>query len=183
MSMQRFLSSQASSPIRQIASGMFARPCDVFINHRGVDTTRTVAGLLYHRLSQLNLHPFLYSKSMQPNNSLFESIGSAIQQCKVGVVVFSPRYCDSYFCLHELALLVEMKKKLIPIFCDIRPSELHVMSNDKFTPKELLRFRQALQEARYTVGIVFNSQDGNWSDLVTSVSDIILKNLKEEEGR
>ncbi|XP_058068866.1 probable 2' cyclic ADP-D-ribose synthase BdTIR [Magnolia sinica] len=165
-----------------MARGMLARPCDVFINHHGVDTERTVAGLLYHRLSQLNLNPFLHSKSMQPSNKPFESISSAIRKCKVGVVVFSPRYCNSYLCLQELALLVDMKKKLIPIFCDIKPSELHVMSYDKSTPKELLRFRNALTEARYTVGFVFDSQSGNWSDLVTSASDIIVKILSEEEG-
>ncbi|XP_058071279.1 probable 2' cyclic ADP-D-ribose synthase BdTIR [Magnolia sinica] len=175
MSMPRFLSHQISSPLR--------RACDVFINHRGVDTKKTVAGLLYHRLSQLNINAFLDSKSMQPGDRLYESIGSAIRKSKIGVVVFSPRYCDSYFCLHELALLVDQKKKLIPIFCDVKPSELQIMAYEKSTPKELVRFRKALEEARYTVGFVFDSQNGNWSDLVTNVSDIIVKSLNEQEGQ
>ncbi|XP_058071439.1 probable 2' cyclic ADP-D-ribose synthase BdTIR [Magnolia sinica] len=160
MSMQKFLSNQITSPLRQIARGRLARPCDVFINHRGVDTKKTVAGLLHHRLSHLNIHSFLDSKSMQPGDKLYESIGSAISKCKVGVVVFSPHYCDSYFCLHELALLVDMKKKLIPIFYDVKPSELQIMAYDKSTLKELVRFRKALEEARYTVGLVFDSQNG-----------------------
>ncbi|KAL0398623.1 UNVERIFIED_CONTAM: TIR-only protein [Sesamum radiatum] len=82
-------------------------PCDVFINHRGVDTKRNVAGLLYHHLRSLRLRPFLDSKSMKPGDKLFEKIDVAIRECKVGIAVFSPMYCDSYFCLHELSLMTE----------------------------------------------------------------------------
>ncbi|KAL5976181.1 hypothetical protein ACLOJK_020511 [Asimina triloba] len=184
MCLQRMLAAtqMASSPWRRISRAAVKRSCDVFINHRGADTKHTLGGLLHYRLHQLGANPFLDSKSMQPGDKLFETIGSAIRSCKVGVVVFSPRYCESYFCLLELALLVEMRKKIIPIFCDVKPSEIEFMKLDKSTLKEQLRFRRALQEARYTVGLVFDSQNGNWSDLVTSASDIVVKTLKEEEG-
>lgn len=159
--MQRFLANKFSAPLRQIKQGVLVgAPCDVFINHRGVDTKRNVAGLLYNFLIQHNLHPFLDTKSMKAGDKLFESIEMAITHCKVGVTIFSPRYCESYFCMLELARLVEAKKKLIPIFCDVKPSELQFKGHEKCTPKEIERFGRALEEAKYTVGLAFDSQNG-----------------------
>ncbi|KAA8523862.1 hypothetical protein F0562_010285 [Nyssa sinensis] len=157
------------------------RPCDVFINHRGVDTKRSVVSLLYDHLSRHNLRPFLDNKTMKPGDNLFEKINNAILGCKVGVTVFSPRYCESYFCLHELALIMETKKKVIPIFCDIKPSQLRIVDNGRVPPAELERFNWALEEAKYTVGLKFDSIEGNWSDVVTSAADIVIESLLELE--
>ncbi|XP_042477719.1 TIR-only protein-like [Macadamia integrifolia] len=159
-----------------------ARPCDVFINHRSIDTKRTVAGLLYDHLIRLNLHPFLDSKNMKPGDKLFQHIDSSIRECKIGVAVFSPTYCRSYFCLHELALLMECKKKIIPIFCDVKPSEL-LSLDDRICPaKDLQRFKSALEEAMYTVGLTFDSCNGDWSDFLRSATDIVVKSMIELEA-
>ncbi|KAJ6332919.1 hypothetical protein OIU77_008883 [Salix suchowensis] len=147
-----------------------AKPCDVFINHRGIDTKRTVATLLYDHFYRLNLHPFLDSKNMKPGDKLFDNINGAIRKCKVGVAVFSPRYCESYFCLHELALMMESRKKVIPIFCDIKPSQLRAVDNGECAMEDIRRFNWALEEAK------------NWSDVVTSASDNVIKTLIEMEG-
>ncbi|KAJ8761567.1 hypothetical protein K2173_004343 [Erythroxylum novogranatense] len=152
-------------------------PCDIFINHRGIDTKRTISGLLYDHLFRLGLRPFLDSKNLQPGDGLFDNINKAIHDCKVGVAVFSPRYCDSYFCLHELALIMETKKKVIPIFCDIKPSQLHVKDNGGYPKSELQRLIYALEEAKYTVGLTFNTDKGNWSEFLTTTTDAIMKNL------
>ncbi|KAK4714768.1 hypothetical protein R3W88_020675 [Solanum pinnatisectum] len=158
-------------------------PCDVFINHRGNDTKRTIASLLYDHLTRLRINSFLDNKNMKPGDKLFDKIDSAIDECKIGVAVFSPRYCDSYFCLHELALFVESKKKLIPIFCDVKPSELRVgkSNNIQLGPKEIERFNLALEEAKHTVGLDFDSNKGNWSDVVTKAADVVIESLIEIE--
>ncbi|KAG8658022.1 TIR-only protein [Manihot esculenta] len=158
------------------------KPCDVFINHRGIDTKRTVVTLLYDHLSRLNLRPFLDNKNMKPGDKLFENINRAIKQCKIGVTVFSPRYCESYFCLHELALIMESKKKVIPIFCDIKPSQLRIANKGVCSEEEIQKFNWALEEAKYTVGLTFNSLKGNWSEVITSASDIVIKSLIEMEN-
>lgn len=143
-------------------------PCDVFINHRGNDTKRTIVSLLYDHLTRLRINSFLDNKNMKPGDKLFDKIDSAIDECKIGVAVFSPRYCDSYFCLHELALFVESKKKLIPIFCDVKPSELRVSksNNIQLESKQIERFNFALEEAKHTVGLDFDSNKGYVSFLI-----------------
>ncbi|KAI4296672.1 hypothetical protein L6164_036613 [Bauhinia variegata] len=159
-----------------------ARPaCDVFINHRGIDTKRNVAGLLYDHLTRLRVRSFLDSMNMKPGDRLFDHIDRAILGCKVGVAVFSPRYCDSYFCLHELALLMESKRRVVPIFYDVKPSQLHVPDNGTCPPEELQRFSLALEEAKYTVGLTFDPVKGDWSELLRNASDAVILNLMEVE--
>ncbi|XP_021726625.1 vesicle-associated protein 1-4-like [Chenopodium quinoa] len=156
-------------------------PCDIFINHRGVDTKRTIAGLLYQHLSGLGYHPFLDSKSMKPGDNLFDKIDPTIKNCRVGVAVFSPRYCESYFCLHELALMMEYKKKVVPIFCDVKPSELRVKDNGTCSPKQLERFHRSVEEAKNIVGLTFDTSNGDWSEFLTNATETILGNLVEAE--
>lgn len=145
---------------RQLLRRQRAPPCDVFINHRGVDTKRNVAGLLYHHLRGLGLLPFLDSKSMKAGDRLFDKIDGAIRECKVGIAVFSPMYCDSYFCLHELSLMTQLRKRVVPVFCDVKPSELRVKDDASCPPEDLRRFRAALHEAKYTVGLTFDTLRG-----------------------
>ncbi|KAG5020502.1 hypothetical protein AAZX31_06G230100 [Glycine max] len=178
----RFLSHQMISEVNQVVrNGVILDPCDVFINHRSLDTKTTVAAPLYDHLRRHGFHPFLDNKTMKPGDKLFDKINRAILECKIGLAVMSPRYCDSYFCLHELALLMECKKKVIPIFVDIKPSQLRVINNKKWTLEDQRRFKLAIEEAKYTVGLTFNSLQGNFSGIVTSASDIIIESLIEFE--
>ncbi|KAL3508639.1 hypothetical protein ACH5RR_028040 [Cinchona calisaya] len=154
-------------------------PCDVFINHRSIDTKRTIASLLYDNLVRLRIRPFLDNKNMKPGDKLFEKIDSAIYGCKLGVAVFSPRYCESYFCLHELALIMETKKKVIPIFCDVKPSELRIVDDGSVPHEQIDRFKKALEEAKYTVGLAFDSTKGNWSEVLTDAANIVMESLTE----
>lgn len=140
---------------------------DVFINHRGVDTKHNVARLLYDRIEHLSggrVRSFLDNKSMRPGDRLGESIDEGIRQCKVAVAIFSKRYFDSEFCLHELASIVESRKVLIPIFYGIKPSELilpkAVEDSQTHAPRDIERFRLALQEAKYTVGLTYDPASG-----------------------
>ncbi|XP_059634912.1 probable 2' cyclic ADP-D-ribose synthase BdTIR [Cornus florida] len=158
-----------------------SQPCDVFINHRGIDTKSNVSGLLYDHFVRLKLRPFLDSKNMKPGDKLFQKIDMAIRDCKIGIAVFSPRYCESPFCLHELSVLMESNKRVIPVFCDVKPSELRVKVGENCPEKDLHKFRWALEEAKYTVGLTFDSSKGNWSDLLSSATDAVMKNLTEVE--
>ncbi|XP_042521268.1 TIR-only protein-like [Macadamia integrifolia] len=166
------------------SAGESPPPFDVFINHRGVDTKRNIAALLFERLDHLKRRPFLDYKSMTPGEEIEEVIETAIRDCKVGVAIFSPNYCSSDNCLHELALLMEYKKKVIPIFYDVKTSDLMLVDDGNFPAKQLHRFSVALELAKGTVGISFDSCKGDWSDMLKRVSDRvveILKDLEDEE--
>ena len=137
-------------------------PCDVFINHRGSDTKKNIAGLLYEHLSRLGIKPFMDSRNMKPGDKLFDEIDAAIRNCKVAVALLSPNYCESRHCLHELALLMESNKRVLPIFWDVKPSKLLVnnINERQFSDKELRRFKRALEQVKNTVGVTFDSFKG-----------------------
>ncbi|CAL5072102.1 unnamed protein product [Urochloa decumbens] len=173
-------------PLRPAPSRSF----DVFINHRGVDTKHNVARLLYDRLEHLSggsVRSFLDNKSMRPGDRLGESIDEGIRQCKVAVAIFSKRYFDSEFCLHELASIVESRKLLIPIFYGIKPSELilpqAVADSNAHTPRDIERFRLALQEAKYTVGITYDPDTGDLAELVYKAADAVMERIQEMTGQ
>jgi len=156
-----------------------APPCyDVFINHRWVDTRHTVAQhLLHDRLLQLSggqVRTFLHSMSLRPGDRLVEGINQGMSQCKVAVAIFSERYLDSEFCLHELAALVEARKVIVPIFYGVKPSALVLPQAVVHThaPRDVERFRVALREAKYTVGLAYDPATG----YVTSRPDLATPN-------
>ncbi|XP_041001687.1 TIR-only protein-like [Juglans microcarpa x Juglans regia] len=156
-------------------------PHDVFISHRGPDTRRHIAGLLHDHLLMRGHRPFIDYRNLKAGDKLSEKIDTAVRDCKVGVVVFSPRYCESSYCLHELALLMEYKKRVIPIFYNVKPSQLRVgddVSNGRcVSEKELERFSTALEEAKNIVGLSFDSSRGYWSEFLRSASDAIIEQL------
>jgi hypothetical protein len=133
------------------------RRYDVFINHRGLDTKRTVARLLYDRLLDGGLRSFLDNMSMRPGDHLEESIFGAVRECGVAVAIFSRHYCDSDYCLRELAALVEARKTIVPVFYDVQPDDLvlpqELVDSSDYAPSDVERFRFALREARRTAGV------------------------------
>ncbi|KAK3125397.1 hypothetical protein QOZ80_7BG0604340 [Eleusine coracana subsp. coracana] len=165
------------------------RRYDVFINHRGVDTKRNVARLLYDRIEHLSggrVRSFLDNMSMRPGDRLEERIDEAIRECGVAVAIFSKRYCDSEFCLHELAQLVEARKLIIPIFYDIKPSELilpeAVVDSKEHLPRDIERFRFALRQAKYTVGLTYDSATtGDLAELVSTAANAVMERIEELE--
>ncbi|KAL3820535.1 hypothetical protein ACJIZ3_006441 [Penstemon smallii] len=182
--MQRSTATKINTIYRQIFRPKpQPQPCDVFINHRGIDTKRNVSGLLYHHLRGIGLRPFLDSKNMKPGDRLFDKIDAAIHECKVGVAVFSPMYCDSYFCLHELSLMMESRKKVVPIFCDLKPSELRVKDDGSCPAHKLDKFRLAIEEAKHTVGLTFDTLRGDWPEFLANATDVVIKNLIEVEDQ
>ncbi|GAB4826914.1 hypothetical protein Ancab_033793 [Ancistrocladus abbreviatus] len=138
-------------------------PCEVFINHRGKDTKENFASLLEARLASLGISAFLDKKSLKPGQNLVEEIEKGIDDCKVALAVCSPRYCNSWSCLTELAFMVEREKKIVTIFWDVRPAKLKLgLWGYLFWKKEdRRRFKAALKVARNIVGIRFNSKKGS----------------------
>ncbi|KAL5196519.1 hypothetical protein ABZP36_000031 [Zizania latifolia] len=163
---------------------------DVFINHRGVDTKRTVARLLYDRLvvgggGGSGIRAFLDNMSMRPGDRLEDRISAAITDCAVAVAIFSPHYCDSEYCLRELAMLVESRKIIIPIFYDIKPSDLvlpqAVVESTAHHPRDIERFKFALREVKNTVGLTYDSATGDLAELVSSAANAVLERMEESE--
>ena len=164
-----------SPPSMSMAAAATGRAYNVFINHRGADTRHMVARQLHDRLLQLGggrVRPFLDVVSLRRGDRLVARIDEGISQCRVAVAIFSERYLDSAFCLHELASLVEARKVIVPIFYGVKPSGLvlppAVVESDALAPGDVERFRAALREARYTVGLTYDPATGYITSCLTA---------------
>ncbi|KAL0398622.1 UNVERIFIED_CONTAM: hypothetical protein Sradi_2205500 [Sesamum radiatum] len=51
-------------------------------------------------------------------------------------------------------------------------------------PKDLDKFQSALEEAKNTVGLTFDTLRGDWAEFLANATDVVIKNLieVEEEG-
>jgi len=168
-----------SPPSMSMAAAATGRAYNVFINHRGADTRHMVARQLHDRLLQLGggrVRPFLDVVSLRRGDRLVARIDEGISQCRVAVAIFSERYLDSAFCLHELASLVEARKVIVPIFYGVKPAGLvlppAVVESDALAPAlapgDVERFRAALREARYTVGLTYDPATGYITSCLTA---------------
>ncbi|KAK4759748.1 hypothetical protein SAY87_022879 [Trapa incisa] len=119
---------------------------------------------------------------MNPGDRLLESIEEGIRGCKVGVAVLSPRYCESTYCLHELARMMEMKKRVVPVFYDVKPSQLRVMITRRAcSSSDRRRYTTAIDKVRNIVGLTFDSSQQDWSELLREASIAVMKKLVEVE--
>ncbi|GAB4826913.1 hypothetical protein Ancab_033792 [Ancistrocladus abbreviatus] len=155
----------------------------IFISHKGKDTKNNFASLVEERFSDLGISAFLDRKSLKAGQNLVDKIENAIKECEVGLVVFSPRFCDSRSCLRELARMLELEKRIVPIFWDVKPENLKIgLWAFLFWKKEdRRRFKVALELDRKIVGLEFNSKEGNWPEFLQKATSATVEVLSEVE--
>ncbi|KAF7843004.1 TMV resistance protein N [Senna tora] len=120
--------------------------CEVLINLRGSETKRTIGHLLYDHLSGLKVKTLMGRKKMGAGEKMVEEMEKAVEECK-------------------LSLLVQANKRIVPIFYDVKPSQLQV--------------RDHYNDVVW--GCTANDLHRDWSELLRNASDAIIWNLLKEE--
>ncbi|GLJ15140.1 hypothetical protein SUGI_0247710 [Cryptomeria japonica] len=145
---------------------------DAFINHRGADVKESVGSLIFHNLQNKGFNVFFDKNSIQVGDSIPLSIEEAIQSACVHIVIFSPNYAESVWCLKELQLVLKTGAPIIPVFCGIRPSELRMKSEEgvyarafhkhsgMFESHLVEEWKKALSEVSYIKGYIFEGDQG-----------------------
>eukprot|EP00253_Pinus_taeda_P012754 PITA_12754 len=97
---------------------------DVFISHRGPDVKKGLASHIYRRLTLHGLRVFLDRQELQEGERMTPQIEGAIRTASVHVLIFTPGYANSHWCLNELLLVLESGSTILPVFFNVEPSEL-----------------------------------------------------------
>ncbi|KAJ9141467.1 hypothetical protein P3X46_032004 [Hevea brasiliensis] len=96
-----------------------------FLSFRGKDVRKTFADHLYVALTQAGIHTFRDDDEIERGENIEQELKKAIQQSKVAVIVFSPDYASSRWCLNELLKINEVRKAgvmhILPIFYHVDP--------------------------------------------------------------
>lgn len=100
------------------------RPYHVFLSHRGPDTKEKFAQPLYDRLVSDGLRVFLDKPELVGALKIETQIEVTIQFASVNIVIFSPRFPESSWCMDELFLMTKATGTILPVFYEVEPSHL-----------------------------------------------------------
>ncbi|KAH9289390.1 hypothetical protein KI387_033507 [Taxus chinensis] len=106
-------------------------PCDVFINHRGLDVKHTLATTIYHTLNRLGLRVFLDVEMLELGAFLPTTIQEAMRTSLLHIAIFSPNYAQSPWCLAELTYMLKTGATVIPVFYHVQPTDLRWVAQGK----------------------------------------------------
>lgn len=166
---------------------------DIFINHRGTDTKKNFASHLYHRFLLYGYQVFLDQKELEEGDYFDSQIKAAIKSASVHVALFSPRYAESHWCLEELLLMLETGAAIIPVFYNVKPSELRWTEGQKglyaqalhkheqkqrYDPATLQQWRNALSRVAGITGFELEAYNGDEGELLEKVVECVLKRVK-----
>ena len=100
----------------------------VFLSFRGRDTRKNFASPLYEALCAKKIHTFFDGDGLQKGGVISTGLRKAIGGSRCSVVILSPDYASSRWCLDELVLILQCKEEskqiVLPIFYHVDPSHV-----------------------------------------------------------
>ncbi|KAI3670891.1 hypothetical protein L1987_87535 [Smallanthus sonchifolius] len=137
---------------------------EVFLSFRGEDTRQAFTDHLYHALLRAGLHTFRDNDEIDRGQELKPEIEAAIIESRASIIVLSKNYANSSWCLNELWLILEQRKKcghfVLPIFYHVDPSDVRyqtgsfVIEESKGTVDDVRRWKEALTKVNLVRSVV-----------------------------
>jgi len=165
-----------------------AEQYQVFINHRGPDTKKNLASLIYHNLSSYGLQVFLDKEELRTGNTFCPAIRGAISSASVHIAIFSQNYAESQWCLDELCWMLK-SSSVIPVFYDVEPADLrridrgpYAQAFDKHRQRvstEVVEgWKEALRKAADISGLLFKTKDSDYGEFVEEIGKIVRERVR-----
>ncbi|KAH7403948.1 hypothetical protein KP509_15G002100 [Ceratopteris richardii] len=156
---------------------------NVFICHRGPDTKRNVVSVLQGMLHSKGI-PCFVDYRMDEGNDVNFAIRSAIDISLVHIVILSPTFTTSSWCLDEVLQIMNIQKtmstsnkpprKVILVFYDVDSSMVRDMPtlNERYREK-MKGWAEALEGLLNLKGFKYETKTAfEWEELDTIVSDV-----------
>ncbi|VVA41707.1 PREDICTED: TMV resistance, partial [Prunus dulcis] len=101
---------------------------DVFLSFRGEDTRKGFISHLHHELDYWQaIKTFKDNRDLERGTSISPELLCAIEESQLAIIVLSPNYASSTWCLDELTKVVECmeaRDTILPIFYGVDPSQV-----------------------------------------------------------
>ncbi|BFG40929.1 hypothetical protein CerSpe_272030 [Prunus speciosa] len=126
---------------------------DVFLSFRGVDTRNSFLSHLYHELQHSCIKTFMDDPELERGTTISSELFKAIQESRLAIVVLSPNYASSSWCLDELTKILQCMKSngtVLPVFYNVDPSNVRKQSGSfagAFAEHEK-RFREDIEKVK-----------------------------------
>ncbi|ONI22404.1 hypothetical protein PRUPE_2G127000 [Prunus persica] len=167
----------------QTSSSNASRYCryHVFLSFRGQDTRKTFTDHLYTALVSAGFHTFRDDDEVERGEGIKPELQKAIKHSRTSVIVFSKDYVSSQWCLDELVMILERKRRtsddhvVLPVFYDVDPSHVRKQTgslakafarHQKSQPLQKVKaWREALAEVADLAGMVLQNQANGSTDV------------------
>ena len=164
--------------------GGFRLRWDVFLSFRGTDTRDSFIGDLYDALQSRVVRVFRDDDGLERGDEIAPSLLEAIEDSAASIVVLSPNYASSHWCLEELAKICDCGRLVLPVFYYVDPSHVRHQNGPfeeafkahekRFEKDKILRWRGAMKKVGGIAGWVFKNGYYSVSELFSSFSLICL---------
>ncbi|KAM7515826.1 hypothetical protein LguiA_005409 [Lonicera macranthoides] len=165
---------------------------DVFLSFRGEDTRKTFVDHLYTALVGACFRTFRDNEGIDRGEKINSELERAILQSRCSIIVLSENYPSSRWCLDELVLILQHKRKnswhvVLPLFYNVDPSNFRNLKGrvgDAFAvherkgelPEKVEVWREALGEVVDLSGM--HLQNGHEAQFIQEVVEVIEEKLK-----
>lgn len=159
---------------------------DVFLSFRGEDTRIGFTDHLYDKLRWQTIKTFRDNEELQRGKTFAPELLTAIEQSRFAIVVLSPNYASSSWCLDEITKIVECMETrgtILPIFYHVDPSDVRKQMGsfaEAFTKheenfrKDMAKVRQ-WREALFKVANFsgWTSKDRYETELIKEIVEVL----------
>nr|AFP55577.1 TIR-NBS-LRR [Rosa rugosa] len=154
-----------SAQVRASGGSAFRWKYDVFLSFRGEDTRKGFTDHLYDKLQWRGIKTFRDDPQLERGTAISPELLTAIEQSRFAIVVLSPNYASSTWCLLELSKILECMEErgtILPIFYEVDPSHVRHQRGS---------FAEAFQEHEEKFG-EDNKEVEGWRDALTKVASL-----------
>ncbi|MED6113711.1 hypothetical protein PIB30_073392 [Stylosanthes scabra] len=149
---------------------------DVFLSFRGKDTRYSFTGNLYEALSRKGIQTFFDDDDIQSGDEITPTLLKSIQESRIAIIILSPDYAASSFCLDELVHILRCIKAnnrlVVPVFYDVDPCDVRHQRN---------KFKEAMDkhEKRYKDDM---NKVQKWKEALHQVANLSGYHFKHGKG-
>lgn len=159
---------------------------DVFLSFRGEDTRIGFTDHLYDKLQWQTIKTFRDNEELQRGTTIAPELLTAIEQSRFAIVVLSPNYASSSWCLDEITKIVECMETrgtILPIFYHVDPSDVckqmgsfaeAFTKHEEIFRKDMAKVRQ-WREALFKVANFsgWTSKDRYETELIKEIVEVV----------
>ncbi|KAM5583715.1 TMV resistance protein N [Rosa sericea] len=159
---------------------------DVFLSFRGEDTRTSFTDHLYEKLVWRGIKTFRDDPEIERGSTISAELSAAIKDSRFAIIVLSPNYASSTWCLDELQMINQSRgiSRRLPVFYHVDPSDVRRQTGpfaEAFTkhehdfkayPKKVRWWRQALTSVSNIAGWT-TSKYRYETELIKEIVDVI----------
>ncbi|KAH7281856.1 hypothetical protein KP509_36G066600 [Ceratopteris richardii] len=167
----------------------------VFLCHRGPDAKRTFVNALHEKLKSKGISSFV-DYEIEKGTEIEPHIGKAIENSLFFIIILSPDFASSKWCLDEVVRIMRVKnsagrshssRNVLPVFYNVEPSQVRYQHSEPWDLSKVNRssemqrktWSEALHELSKITGIEYKTDSMFQEEAVKRIVSWVESNLSD----